>query len=394
MIGRVLKYLVWITLIVGGLELAARHVLFPQYTAMLPDMYWQHPVLGHYNKPDLTVRRYSPMNYDVINRTNAIGMRGREENREKELAGIWVAGRSNTFGGYVEDDEVFPAALRRLGISAANLASEGHGISHQTAMMRMLWNEGYRPKAVVLVLTMYTAIADHSRGLREIGLPVVDNTIVSSAKVPTARENLRLAVLDFEQALPTRLQALRARLLRSSALYGWFKVGIMGIPALRGWTLRNGLRNDLDLIQNFDLALLRPLTAGDAAREKIVSTANYVAAIRTMVEDKFGVPFGVLLLPAHHQLHPASFRRFLDHHGLGDEDLDPLRPLSALNRELRERGVKTLDAYPALRDSGIPRLTFPDDGHLVAPAHAVIAELLARWLRDSMPLIPPTGVQR
>jgi len=394
MTGRLLKSLVWIALIVGGLELAARHVLFPQYTAMLPDMYWQHPVLGHYNKPNLTVRRYNPMNYDVTNRTNSIGMRGLEENRKKELAGVWVAGGSNTFGGYIEDDDVFPAALSRHGISAANLASEGHSISHQTAMIRMLWKQGYRPKAVILVLTMYYAIADHSRGLRELRMPVVDNTVVSSVKKPTARENLRLAVMGFGEALPTRFQSLRARLLRSSALYGWFKVGIMGIPALRDWTLRNGFRNDLDFVRNFDLDLLRPLTTDNAAGKKVVSTANYVAAVRSLVEDQFGVPFGVLLLPAHHQLHPDNFKRFVDHYGLGAEDLDPLRPLSALKRELRQRGVKTLDAFPSLRDSGIRRFTFPDDGHLTAPAHAVVAKVLAGWLKDGMPDRQPSGVKR
>lgn len=394
MIGRILKSLVWIALIVGGLELAARHVLFPQYTAMLPDMYWKHPVLGHYNKPNLTVRRYNPMNYDVTNRTNSIGMRGLEENREKELAGVWVAGGSNTFGGYIEDDDVFPAAMRRYGIWAANLASEGHGISHQTAMMRMLQKQGSQPKAVILVLTMYYSIADHSPGLRELGSPVVDHMAVSTVQRPTARDNLRLAVADFGGAFPTGFQAVRARFLRSSALYGWFKVGIMGIPALRDWTLRNGFRNDLDFVQNFDLELLRPLKDGTDALQKIHSTAIYVAAVRTMVENEFGVPFGVLLLPAHHQLHPKNFKRYVDQYGLGAENLDPLRALSALKRELRERGVKTLDAYPALRDSGIQRFTFPDDGHLAPPAHAVVAKLLAGWLKAEMPSTEYIGTKR
>ena len=394
MTGRILKSIVWIALIVGGFELAARHVLFPEYTAMLPDMYWKHPVLGHYNKPNLTVRRYNPMNYDVTNRTNSIGMRGLEENREKELAGVWVAGGSNTFGGYIEDNDVFPAAMRRHGIWAANLASEGHGISHQTALMRMLRKQGHRPKAVILVVTMYYAIADHSRGLRELGMPVMDDIAVSPGQRPTARDNLRLAVADFGVLLPTGFQALRARLLRSSALYGWFKVGIMGIPALRDWTLRNGFRNDLDFVQNFDLELLRPLKPGTEAFQKFQSTANYVAAVRTMVESEFGVPFGVLLLPAHHQLHPDNFKRYVDRYGLGAEDLDPLRPLSALKSELRQRGVQTLDAYPALRDSGIRRFTFPDDGHLTAPAHRVVAKLLANWITAKMRSTEPTGVKR
>jgi len=102
MAGRILKIFVWAALIFGGLELAARQFLFPEYTAMLPDMYAEHPVLGHYNKPNLSVRRFNPMNYDVVNHTNALGMRGLEKNREKELVGIWIAGGSNTFGAYVK----------------------------------------------------------------------------------------------------------------------------------------------------------------------------------------------------------------------------------------------------------------------------------------------------
>jgi hypothetical protein len=167
----------------------------------------------------------------------------------------------------------------------------------------------------------------------------------------------------------------------------------MGIPSLRAWTLRNGFRNDLDFVQNFDLELMRPLKLGSQGLQKIVSTANYVAAVRTMVENKFSVPFGVLILPAHHQLHPANFKRYVDHYGFGAENLDPLRPLVALNRELRRRGVRTLDAYPTLRDSGIRRFTFPDDGHLTAPAHAVVGKILADWLKDGMLPIQPAGTK-
>ena len=103
--------------------------------------------------------------------------------------------------------------------------------------------------------------------------------------------------------LPNDFQAIRARLLKR-ALYGWFKVGIVGVPELRDWTLRAGLRNDLDFVQNFDLKLLRPLTDDNPAHGEIVSTADFVAAVSKMVKEMFDVPFGVVILPAHHQLHP------------------------------------------------------------------------------------------
>lgn len=384
MSARILKFVLWAGFAVGVLELSARLFLFPQYTAMLPDMYWQHPVLGHYNKPNLAVRRFNPMNYDVVNHTNLLGMRGREKDRERELSGVWIAGGSNTFGGYIPDDEVFAAGLKRHGIWAANLASEGHSIASQAAMLRVLAKEGYRPKSVVLVLSMYFSIRDYSTDFEV--LTKLDAGRLAAAPTPalTARENLMAALAGTRDALPGDFQSVRARLLKSSALYGWFKVGIMGIPALRGWTLRAGLRNDLDFVQNFDLDLLRPLSADNPASRKIESTADYVAAVGKLVRETFGVPFGVVILPAHHQVHPKNFTRYVERYGLAGEDLKPLRALTALKTALEQRDIAVVDTYPALRDSGIARLTFPDDGHLTARAHGIVARTLAAWLKNDM----------
>lgn len=384
MTARILKLLLWAAFVAGALELSARLFLFPQYTAMLPDMYWQHPVLGHYNKPNLAVRRFNPMNYDVINHTNSLGMRGRENDRDRELAGVWIAGGSNTFGGYVPDDDVFAAGLKRYEIWAANLASEGHSIASQAAMLRVLAREGYRPRSVVLVLSMYFAIRDYSADFPVLTEPLAGSLSAAPVSIKTARQNLIAGMTDTRDALPSNFQAIRARLLKSSALYGWFKVGIMGLPALRGWTLRAGLRSDLDFVQNFDLNLLRPLTDENPARQKIESTADYVAAVSRLVKETFDVPFGVMILPAHHQLHPESFARYVAHYGLAGQDLKPLRALTALKTALERRDISLVDTFPALRDSGIARLTFPDDGHLTAEAHRIVARVLANWLKNDM----------
>lgn len=391
MIRRLLTLVLLGALALSGAELSTRLFLFPEYKAMLPDMFWRSPVLGHFNKPGLAVRRYNPLNYDVVNHTNSLGMRGLEKNRNDELSGVWVAGGSNTFGGYIPDDDVFAAALKRYGIPAANLGSEGHTIAQQAGVIRTLAKEGYRPKAVVLVLSMYFAIADYSADFAALDQPIAGHLGAAPLPQLTARENLAAALTDLRDALPADYQSMRARLLKSCALYGWFKVGIMGIPALRGWTLHAGLRNDLDFVQNFDLNLLRPLTANNPASSNILSTADYVAAIGAMVKKLFGVPFGVVLLPAHHQLHPASFRRYVYHYGLATEDLAPLRALTALDSELEKRGVPFLDTYPALRGSGIARLTFPDDGHLTAAAHAIVARELAAWLKRGMRSSPQSA---
>ena len=376
---RVLNSVLFVCLSLGVLELASRMFLFPQYTAMLPDMYQEHPVLGHYTKPNLSVRRYNPLNYDVVNRTNSLGMRGSEANLKRELDGVWFTGGSNTFGGYVEDDEVFVSRLKQQGIWAANLASEGHSLPSQVDVIKLVASQGHKPKAIVVVLSMYFAVKDYSSFLK--GLNTEPTKGINRAEpTPTARDSLWASLVALKNALPFSYQEVRARLLRSSALYGWFKVGILDIRSLREWTKQQGLRADLDLVRNFDLNLLRPLTPDNPATVRIRSTADYVAGISDFVHDRFNVPFGVVLLPSHHQLHPKGFSRFLTHHDLTSENLDALRPMRALKTQLEERNIPVLDTYPALRRSNINRMTFPDDGHLNAAAHRIVSKTIADWL--------------
>lgn len=376
-----------------ALELTARAYLFPQYTAMLPDMYGVHPALGHFNKPNLSARRYNPMNYDVVNSTNSLGLRGLEKDREKELAGIWVAGASNTFGGFVEDGETYAAQLRRHGYWAANLSSEGHGVVNQTLVIRMLAEQGHRPRAIILGVTMYQAISDYSANRDAFVRPLGNALQAGTTQINRPRENLRAAANDLVAAFPLSLQSVRARLLKTSALYGWGKVGIMGVPSLRDWTLKIGLRNDLYLVRNFDLNLLRPLTATNPRTGDIASTAQYIAALEDMIERKFGVPFGVVLMPSLQQLDPESLTRFKAHYELENEDLDPNRAPAALRSELDRLGIAVLDALPALKRGGVDgkNLHFPDDGHLTPQAHAIMGKAIASWLDTGLGTGVPIG---
>ena len=163
---------------------------------------------------------------------------------------------------------------------------------------------------------------------------------------------------------------------------------------MRDLTLRAGLRNDLFLVRNFDLNLLRPLTADNPSTPHIASTATYIAAMKDMISRRFDVPFGVVLLPSLQQLNPDSLRRFVEHYGLQDQDLSAGRAPHALQRELALRGVTVLDVLPRLRGVSGARLHFPDDGHLTARAHAVVGEALAEWLAaglDGGPGIMPAA---
>ena len=382
--ARLLKFCIAGLFLVFVLELAARNLFFPQYTAMLPDMYAPHPLLGHFNKPDLTVRRYNPMNYDVINRTNSLGLRGGSRDPAKDLSGIWIAGASNTFGGFVEDDETYAAQLRRYGYRSANLASEGHGIVNQTLFIRMLAAQGYRPRAVILGITMYQAISDYEGTYDSFTRPLDGKIQRQNDALSRPRDNLRRGFDTLVSAIPTSLQPVRARLLKSSALYGWGKVGIMGVPALRDLTLRIGLRNDLYLVRNFDLNLLRPLTADNPSAPDIASTAKYIAAMKDLVTRRFNAPFGVVMLPSLQQLNPDSLPRFVSHYGLEDEDLSADRTPDGLRRELVRRDVPVLDVLPRLVATGSAELHFPDDGHLTARSHAVVGKAVAEWLATGL----------
>ena len=383
-------FLLWAVFLVAAMELAFRVVVFPDYRSLMQDMYEPHSVFGHYNKPNLEVRRFSPLNYDVINHTNRLGQRGLDRDMERELKGIWVAGGSNTFGGYVGDDEVYSTRLRGLGFWAANLASEGHDMTMQTLVIRDLAARGYRPRAVILALTFFNSVQDYDDRLGNLTRPLggVAPEVETRRTESPAASRLASAVKGLWSLVPTSFMALRARLIKNSAVYGWLKVGVMGIPALREWTLRLRLRADLDLVYKNSVDLLRPLGPQNPAPRLIASTANYVTALKDIVRESLGVPFGVVLLPNHHQIYPQRFERFVRHFGLQGQGLDPVPPIDALAATLRARDIPVLDTQPALRRANARMLVFPDDAHLNAEGHAIVAPAVAQWLVHDLHLSP------
>lgn len=366
-------------------ELLFRLVIFPGWRDLNHDMYRPHPVFGIYTRPDLNIHRLKPGNWDVRVHTNALGMRGRAEDMTAELAGLWIMGDSNTFGGYLNDDEVYSARLAGFGLRAANLASEGHAVDRQARVLRWLVAEGRRPRAVVAAVSLYHGIKPYQGAVEDLSRPLPQG---EAAVAPGgAVRRLRDGVLNTLDGLPRNGFAMRVFLGSNSALYNWVKSGIMGIPALRAWTLRHGLRTDLDMVYAFDLDLLRPLDPGNPALGDVRATADLLAAMGDLVHRELGVPFGVILLPTHHQIHPAAFARWRSANHLDGDDLDPVRPLTALEDELRRRGVAVTDPLAALRASPV-RTIFPDDGHLNATGHRIVAEHLAAWLPSALGVEP------
>ena len=94
------------------IELFSRLVLFPNWRDLSHPRFVKHPIYGSLQKSNLKIRRFNPNNYDVINTTNSMGFRDREIGFTEDLKGIWIAGASNAYGGFIEDGKIFPSLLQ------------------------------------------------------------------------------------------------------------------------------------------------------------------------------------------------------------------------------------------------------------------------------------------
>jgi hypothetical protein len=381
LVSRLFHWTVVALLALATIELAFRLVLFPSWKALQQDMHVAHPVFDFYTRPNLDVRRLKPGNWDVRVTTNALGLRGRPDEMAADLAGLWFVGDSNTFGGYLDDDDVFVARLAKAGLRSANLANEGHDMVQQARVLRWLIGQDKRPRAVMAVVSLYHGVRPYQDAPAALARPATAFAAQPKPR-PHAVELLRGGVERLGQ-LPASGQELRALLGGTSATYGWLKSGIMGVPGLRDLTLRLGLRTDLDLVYPFELDLLRPMAEGNPALAEIRATADLLAAMAELVTRELGVPFGVLVLPGNHQVYPAAFARWQASAGRSGEDLDPLRVMHAIEAEVAARGLPVLDVLAPLRAAPV-RVIFPDDGHLNAEGHRIVAEALAGWLPKAL----------
>ena len=344
-----------------------------------------HPIYGTFQKPNLTVRRYNPPNYDVTNRTNSLGFRDREDGFEEDLAGIWLAGASNSYGGFVRDDEIFSAKVQALGYKAANLSSEGHQLHKQVRVIRHLVQQGYRPRAVIIELTHNNNIGDYRQNIEEFSRPLNVNYIkVGDSK--SAREKLMEKMEGLSVVADISPVSIKSRLIKNSAFYSWLKVGINSIPLLHELTLKWGLRADVALADSLPVGLLRD-TPKSPKDDLIDSTADFIAATRDWVAANLDVPFGVILIPSQHHLDRNRFERYMRHMGLFSDNYDPTRPYRRSLQALRAHKIDVLDMAPAMTSKNVP-LSFPDDGHTNATGHAIIAKELAKFLKSSLGLDP------
>ena len=372
------------------IEVFFRTIGFTEWTALHGVSFIDHEIYGTFQKSNLKIRRYNPKNYDVINTTNSMGFRDREENFvNRDLRGIWLAGGSNSYGGYVTDDEPFSAQIEKFGYAGANLASESHFADSQAKVIRHLVAQGHKPRAIVLELTFNNALRDMRPFLNDFEQPI--NYSVSASAPTVAAKTARRRLFDklsrtVESASPTWL-GIKARLINNSAVYGWMKVGINNNPTLRELTLKLGLRANVNLVRNAPVQVMRQM-ADNPSDVLFNSTTEFIAKLQHWIGKNLGVPFGVVLIPNFRQLYPDRFKDFVEYYGYQDLNLDPALPLRRLKAKLNEAGVKTLDVTQALSSSAADGLMFPDDGHMNARGHEIVASALSDWLESSLGVYP------
>ena len=373
------------------LELAFRLVVFPDWRIVSQVRFETHPIYNTFQKPNLQVRRYNPPNYDVINRTNSQGFRDREEGFRDDLNSLWISGMSNSYGGFVEDSETFAQVLQdKYGYRNALLASEGHVLSNQVSVMRHLHYQGYRPSLVVLELTLNNVLRGYADGRDALKKPFFVPETGSVVGSERALEGL----LRRMETLWTRLLSIdfigvKLRLIKNSAFYAWVKVGINANPRLRNYTLQAGLRADPALSDSIPIEMLS--SKPNAERDRLIGElADYTAQIDGWVHTTLKADFAVVLLPSKHQMNPDWFARYVASRGHDGAGLDAAAPYRLLKAALEHRGVPVLGMADPVRNAK-RFLNFPDDGHINAVGHALIAEKLAAWLKTRFKREPDIG---
>lgn len=390
-ISRLIRFGIVVIFLVAALELFMRLFIFPDWRDLSPQILKPHPVFLRFSASDLSVRQYDPPNFDILVETNSIGFRDRREGFADDLAGLWLCGGSNVFGTGVNNDETMAAQIEKFGYRVANIAAEGSQIEIETRVMRYLMREGFRPKAVICAITTPGAIYDTvDKGwLQQFDdpLPEADAIAKPVAKIQSAADRLWFAVNRVvpitEDGTAFSVLAAKARLVKSSAIYGALKYGVGEIPPLYNWLRQRGYIADSDLHISGD----PDLYLKDLPEKQVVRVANmgrFLVRVRDLVRDRLGVPFGIVLVPTQHQVYPAKFARYLAHNGLNPADYDLSLPNRRMAEMLSANGIPSIDLRPPLLARNDETLTFINNGHLNPRGQEVAAENIALWIASAL----------
>lgn len=390
-ISRLIRCCLVLIFAVAALELFVRLFVFPDWRDLSPQILEPHPVFLRFSAPDLSARQYDPPNFDVLIETNSLGFRDRREGFEQDLAGLWLCGGSNVFGTGVNNDETMASQIEKFGYRVANLAAEGSQIEIETRVMRYLMREGFRPKAVICAITTPGAIYDTvDKGwLQQFDAPLPEADAIAKpvAKIQSAADRLWFAVNRVvpitEDGTAFSVLAAKARLVKSSAIYGALKYGVGEIPPLYDWLRQRGYIADSDL----HISGEADLYLKDLPEKQVVRLANmgrFLVRLRDLVQERLGVPFGIVLVPTQHQVYPARFTKYLAHNGLNPAAYDLSLPNRRLAEILSASGIPSLDLRPPLLARNDEALTFINNGHLNPRGQEVAAEYIAPWIASAL----------
>jgi hypothetical protein len=392
-VSRLIRAAMILVFAIALLEVLVRLFVFPDWRALSPQILKPHPVFLRFSAPDLDVRQYDPPNFDVRIQTNSMGFRDRREGFDKDLAGIWLCGGSNMFGTGVNNDETMEANVERHGFRAANIAAEGSQIEIEARVIRYLTAQGHKPRAVVCVITTPGGIYDFADRIRQFDepLPDMDSTAKPMAKLQGAADILSYTVNSVipitEPGTAFSILALKARMVKSSAIYGATKYGVGEIPPLYNWMMSKGYiaEADLHISGQPGLYLKDP---DEASRRRITNMAAFVTRLRDFVRDELGVPFGIVLVPTQHQIYPDKFDRYTSHFGLDRDAYDLSLPNRWMAAALEENGIPVLDLRPPLLARNGEQLTFTNNGHLNPRGQEIAGEAVADWIENALGITP------
>ena len=382
-------------LVVAATEVAFRVIVFPDWRSLSPQILVPHPVFLRFSASNLVLRQYDPPNFDVTIRTNSRGFRDREQGFEEDLAGVWLCGGSNVFGTGVNNEETMAAQIEKAGHRVANLAAEGSQIEIETRVIRHLMREGHRPKAVICVITTPGAIYDTvEKGWLDRfddPLPKADGLVKKVAKIRSAADlfwhTVNEVVPITEQGTIFSVLAVKARLVKSSATYGWLKYGVSEIPAAFEWFRRKGIVADADHhISGRPELYLKEIP--EPQIRQIRNMVRFVGRLRDLIRTELHVPFGVVLVPTQHQIYPEKFDKYVSHFGLTRESYDLSLPNKRMSKALEDIGIPALDLRPALLSRNDEALTFINNGHLNPKGQNVAAAEIVPWIERKLGVTP------
>lgn len=359
-----------------------------------------HPLYGWRHVPGATALRKAAGRTIPI-QMNSKGLRDREIPYDKPTGAyrILVLGDSMVDATQILSEETFPKRLESLLIEGGggrrfevvNAGAGGYGTDNELLFFR---HEGrkYQPDLVLLAFSIVTDVYDNSAELLPVGTPG------KPTKPWFVLEGEHLRLLNFPCDCTRRIEtgpiALAKAFLRSHSLaYLLAKRGLIeNLPRLADAMVGAGLVKPLYRQTSYLMVDGIPLAYWNFSAEQSPVwqrawrlTGKLLVKLKEEVEGQHGRLL-VISIPAGEQVYGDLWRKALDTYpNLRRHAWDLDKPDRILTGLLQESKIPYLNLVPHLRrysESGGKGLYVgtQEDHHLSAEGHAVVAELMYRFL--------------